>query len=199
MHKTNMAMTKTKDLRNRCGFSQEELAEKSGLSLRTIQRIENGDTNPRGDSLRRLAAALETSPDELTDRTVAKDSSFLNLMLLSSLSFLIFPILGIIVPLVIWLIKKDRTAEHNNAAKTIIGFEILWNAALFIVSGIIVLSTFIRVVETIDEVSPSMVTGYLHNISLSQMAIYSLNMVFIAANFFRLQRGKDIRIWPFGS
>ena len=56
-------MTKIKDLRKRRGLSQEELAEKSGLSLRTIQRIENGETDPRGDSLRRLAAALETSPD----------------------------------------------------------------------------------------------------------------------------------------
>lgn len=35
---------KIKSLRNRKGFSQEELAEKTGLSLRTIQRIENGET-----------------------------------------------------------------------------------------------------------------------------------------------------------
>ncbi len=31
------------ELRNRKGFSQEVLAEESGLSLRTIQRIENED------------------------------------------------------------------------------------------------------------------------------------------------------------
>ena len=33
---------RVKELRNRKGMSQELLAEKSGLSLRTIQRIENG-------------------------------------------------------------------------------------------------------------------------------------------------------------
>jgi transcriptional regulator with XRE-family HTH domain len=37
-----------KELRNRRCFSQEELSEKTGLSLRTIQRIENGETEPRG-------------------------------------------------------------------------------------------------------------------------------------------------------
>jgi transcriptional regulator with XRE-family HTH domain len=38
-----------KELRNRKGMSQEFLAEESGLSLRTIQRIENSETVPRGD------------------------------------------------------------------------------------------------------------------------------------------------------
>jgi transcriptional regulator with XRE-family HTH domain len=56
-----------KNLRIRKGFSQEELAEISGLSLRTIQRIENGETEPRGDSLKRLVTAFEVSPDEILD------------------------------------------------------------------------------------------------------------------------------------
>jgi transcriptional regulator with XRE-family HTH domain len=40
-------------------LSQEELSEKSGLSLRTIQRLENGESVPRGDTLKRLTNALE--------------------------------------------------------------------------------------------------------------------------------------------
>ena len=39
MNNHNLA-TKIKDLRNRKGFSQEQLSEVSKLSLRTIQRIE---------------------------------------------------------------------------------------------------------------------------------------------------------------
>ena len=45
---------KVKELRKRKGFSQEELAENSGLSLRTIQRIENGETEPTGETLKRI-------------------------------------------------------------------------------------------------------------------------------------------------
>jgi transcriptional regulator with XRE-family HTH domain len=56
---------RVKGLRNQTGMTQESLAENSGLSLRTIQRIENNETSPRGDSLKRLAIALNTSPDEL--------------------------------------------------------------------------------------------------------------------------------------
>lgn len=42
------------------GWSQEELARHSGLSTRTIQRIEAGQT-PGLESLKCLAAVLETS------------------------------------------------------------------------------------------------------------------------------------------
>ena len=36
-----------KTLRLKKGITQEELAEKTEISVRTIQRIENGDVDPR--------------------------------------------------------------------------------------------------------------------------------------------------------
>ena len=57
MNNLNLAL-RVKELRNRKGFSQETLAEESSLSLRTIQRIENNESIPRGDTLKRLANAL---------------------------------------------------------------------------------------------------------------------------------------------
>ena len=41
----NLLGLRIKELRKQKGMSQEFLAEESGLSLRTIQRIENGETN----------------------------------------------------------------------------------------------------------------------------------------------------------
>ena len=55
-----------KDLRTTKGWSQEDLSENSGLSLRTIQRLENGDSVPRGDTLQRLTNALEIPSDFFT-------------------------------------------------------------------------------------------------------------------------------------
>lgn len=45
--------------RKRLGLSQEELAARAKLSLRTIQRIEKEETEPRGKTLQLIAAALE--------------------------------------------------------------------------------------------------------------------------------------------
>lgn len=47
-----------KDLRISKNLTQEELSEKSDLSLRTIQRLENGESIPRGDTLKRITDAL---------------------------------------------------------------------------------------------------------------------------------------------
>ncbi len=47
MERSDLAK-RVKELRTKKGLSQEQLAEASGLSLRTIQRIENGETLPRG-------------------------------------------------------------------------------------------------------------------------------------------------------
>ena len=48
-----------KKLRAARGMSQEYLADESRVSLRTIQRLENGKSEPRGDTLKRLTNALE--------------------------------------------------------------------------------------------------------------------------------------------
>jgi|TARA_B110000305_G_C19461481_1_gene654747 transcriptional regulator with XRE-family HTH domain len=63
--KNNGSSSKVKELRKRKEFSQEELAEKSGLSVRTIQRIENGESDPTEESIKRISVALEVNPDEL--------------------------------------------------------------------------------------------------------------------------------------
>jgi transcriptional regulator with XRE-family HTH domain len=47
-------------LRLQRGWSQEQLAELTGLSVRTIQRIERGQT-PSAESLKALAAVLEVN------------------------------------------------------------------------------------------------------------------------------------------
>ncbi len=54
---------KVKELRVKNNLSQEGLANLSELSLRTIQRIENGDTNPIGDTKRKIISVLESFPN----------------------------------------------------------------------------------------------------------------------------------------
>lgn len=53
-----------KKLRAAKNWSQEQLSEACGLSLRTIQRLENGD-NASIESVRALAAVFEIDPNEL--------------------------------------------------------------------------------------------------------------------------------------
>jgi transcriptional regulator with XRE-family HTH domain len=51
-------------------MTQQELADKSGLGLRTIVRIESDKVEPRYSTIKSLAAALEVEPRELVEPKV---------------------------------------------------------------------------------------------------------------------------------
>ncbi|GAA4007234.1 hypothetical protein GCM10022408_18920 [Hymenobacter fastidiosus] len=60
-------------IRKSKGFSRELLAEQSGVSLRTIQRVEQGDTVPRGHTVRALAAALGVALEDFRPEPLPVD------------------------------------------------------------------------------------------------------------------------------
>jgi transcriptional regulator with XRE-family HTH domain len=60
-------MPTIKVLRESKGWTQDELAAKSGVTARTISRLENTDRQPEKSTLRLLALALGVDPDELID------------------------------------------------------------------------------------------------------------------------------------
>ena len=132
MNNQNLAI-KIKDLRNRKGFSQEQLSEEAKLSLRTIQRIEKGESIPRGDTLIKLTQALGVTPDDLLEWTDIEDKGYLTLLNLSSISILIQPLLGIIIPLVMWILKREKIKLVDDTGKELISFQITWTLILYIV------------------------------------------------------------------
>ena len=132
---TNLHLAdKVREFRTRKGLSQEALAEASGISHRTVQRIENGKSNPTGDTLRRLAAALSVNPDDLVDWTIKEDNSFLVYLNLSALTFLVFPILGILVPFMMWTSKKDKFKDVNKVGIELVNFELNWTILLVVIT-----------------------------------------------------------------
>ena len=57
-----------KEIRISKGFTQSELSEKSGIAVRTIQRIENSEVTPSIYSLNAIGAALEVKLNEVPIR-----------------------------------------------------------------------------------------------------------------------------------
>jgi transcriptional regulator with XRE-family HTH domain len=56
-----------RELRLKKGITQEELAAKTDISVRTIQRIESGDVDARAFTLQSIAAALEVDYEVLVN------------------------------------------------------------------------------------------------------------------------------------
>mgnify|MGYP005992171163 CR=1 FL=1 len=74
METKNLAK-KLKELRILRGMSQEYLAEESRVSLRTIQRIENNESEPTGETVKRIANALDAQLTELTGSNLVAETN----------------------------------------------------------------------------------------------------------------------------
>lgn len=64
-----------KELRALRGMSQEYLADESRVGLRTIQRIENNESEPTGETLKRIAIALDVELSELIGSNSVTETS----------------------------------------------------------------------------------------------------------------------------
>ena len=56
---------KLRDTRKRKLLTQEQLAERSGVGIATIIRVERNQVEPRGSTIRKLADALDVDAGEL--------------------------------------------------------------------------------------------------------------------------------------
>jgi transcriptional regulator with XRE-family HTH domain len=64
-YKYNSGMATLKELRENLYLSQEDLAGKSGMTVGTINRLENGKQKPRLGTIRKLAEALGVKPADI--------------------------------------------------------------------------------------------------------------------------------------
>jgi transcriptional regulator with XRE-family HTH domain len=110
---TNMKINgkKISETRKLKGLTQEELAEKSKMNLRTIQRIENNESIPRGKSLRLICDVLEISlEDTLISEKQRRVKTIINIFINSI--FLI--VLNIILMSIIGYLTLDSEANMNS-------------------------------------------------------------------------------------
>ncbi|PIF33156.1 uncharacterized protein DUF4870 [Flavobacterium sp. 9] len=114
-------------LREGKNLTQTELAEKSGLSLRTIQRIEAGNI-PKGFTLKALANVFETEPEKLIPFKEITKLDRAKLINFSSLFGLIIPFGGVILPLI--LTYKTNDPKNKELGKSIVSVQILIAVAL---------------------------------------------------------------------
>jgi transcriptional regulator with XRE-family HTH domain len=62
----NHRQSNVRRVREELGISREGLADKAGVSVRTLERIEAGQTVPRRATIKVLADALGVEPKEIS-------------------------------------------------------------------------------------------------------------------------------------
>jgi uncharacterized Tic20 family protein len=191
MKNTDLAK-KIKELRTRKGFSQDQLAETAQINLRTVQRIEAGETEPRGDTLKRLASALNVTPDEMIDWAEQEDNNFLMFVNLSALAYIVFPLLGVIIPMTLWMSRKDKIRHLNEMGKRLLNFQISWCVFMFVVYALVMSAV-------IFHVHIPVLRGSVGSMEVALIAIallYLSNAIFIIVNSYRSAVGLNVFYKP---
>ncbi len=173
---------KLKELRKKKAWSQEQLSTESGLSLRTIQRIENGESEPTGHSLLQLTQALGVSPDEIMEWAPAEDKGYLIVLNLTALTFLLHPLLGIILPLVMYILKREHIRRVEDTGRKQLSFMISWGLVIYMILTIAAAGRFIifswDLADTIRSlfVEPGWITLSLNSIYIFMISIILINV-----------------------
>jgi transcriptional regulator with XRE-family HTH domain len=131
------------------GLTQEQLAERASVTVRTIQRIESDESIPRDYTLKAIAAALgmpledfisvrsclnkvctaylsvqEEKPAEPTE-----NRHFLQLLNLSAFSYLVVPFIHFLIPIFLLKKKKDKDDVLQTTGQRIIRQQIYWTVS----------------------------------------------------------------------
>lgn len=132
MKDKNVLAERIRQRRVQKGYSQEFLSESANISIRTLQRIESGQTEPRGHTLIALAEALDIAIEDLMDFTKQENSNTLHAINLSALAYWAFPLGNIILPLILWIINKDKVKGANQFGKRQVLIQIGWTSLIFL-------------------------------------------------------------------
>ncbi|WP_288243322.1 helix-turn-helix domain-containing protein [uncultured Chryseobacterium sp.] len=183
-------MSQLKKIREIKNLTQEELAQKSGLSVRTIQRIEAG-MQPKGYTLKTLAKSLdipekdlsapeidvpqETEIEELP--LVTKEDKSPNLALvkiinLSSLPVTWFPVANFIVPLVIMLVTKNKSP---------------------IIKQIISLQIFLAIVSPVIFMMVALLKLGSRIVMITMILLVLVNIYIILRNAYEIDKKNSLR------
>ena len=191
-------------------LSQQELADKSGISIRTIQRIEKKLSSGSPYIIKSLCKALQIEVDDIelstlipeiteansqkeleqfnTDNEDDKTKSTLKLVNFSSIFILLFPLLNLLIPsLLYW--KHKKSLRNNPVALKIISFQIIWTIGTLII--LIFIPLIIQAIFGLYESS-----GFPFYFLLYLICVF-LNILATFAIAIRINKSEDIAILPF--
>ena len=188
---------KVKELRQKHGFSQEELAQKAGISLRTVQRIEKAETTPQGNTLKKLADALGVPTSEIIDWGLKEDRQFLKALNLSALTLLANGLLGILIPMVLWIAKKYKIKGVDELSKDLINFQITLYVIYFCIFEIYSFAQLGRVVfPPTMNVTFGRLTVHVFLFALLIYGTFIYKVALILYNQKRIHMGKPPKYFP---
>jgi transcriptional regulator with XRE-family HTH domain len=191
--------------RKKKGLTQEELAGLTGLTVRTIQRIESNATSPQSFSLKKIASALDLEfesliavplptpaneqPMPVKDLPYPDNTTyhFMTVLNFSCFFYLVIPWVHFLVPIRLLKKRTDLPAADVEMGQKIIRQQIYWIIALHISMLLLLAYNLITVSINGDK-------GNTINYLWPFFLLYALNAVIILRNDFMIRRRHNTLI-----
>jgi len=122
------------------GITQETLSELTGLNVRTIQRIESGEVDPRLYTLKLIADALGVTLEELLPEPSQHERNQLAVLQITPVAFFLFPGIGnILLPFIYWMLKKEEVPGISKYGRQLMNAQLTYSivAGIFMMTGIV--------------------------------------------------------------
>ena len=119
------------------GITQETLAELTGLNVRTVQRIEAGEVDPRLYTLKSIADALQVNIEELLPDPTQHELNQLVVLHITPIGFFLFPVIGnVLLPFIFWMLKREEINGVNKHGKDILNGQLTYSILISLLFGI---------------------------------------------------------------
>lgn len=128
------------------GITQEALSELTGLNVRTIQRIESGEVDPRLYTLKSIADALSVSLEELLPEPTQHELNQIAVLHITPAGFFLFPVVGnVLLPFIFWMLKREEINGINKHGKDILNSQLTYSIVIAIGIGAVMAMAFIQI------------------------------------------------------
>ncbi|MEO5978933.1 MAG: helix-turn-helix domain-containing protein [Chryseolinea sp.] len=118
------------------GMTQEALSELTGLNVRTIQRIEAGEVDPRMYTLKSIADGLGINLEELLPEPSQHELNQIAILHVTPAGFFLFPVFGnILLPFIFWMLKREEVNGINRHGKDILNGQLTYSIVISIFMG----------------------------------------------------------------
>ena len=175
--------TRLADIRKQKALSQDELAGQANINIRTLQRIEKGETEPRGHTLNVLCQVLDLRPEDILDYGREEDRQFRIILHLSVLAFLLLPLGNLLLPLLLWLTKGKKVLQAHEQGANILNFQLVWSVVTYSLIGT---GAFLKL-ESLPN-SGLFLKGFL--------IMYALNASAALVAAWQAREGKAVKFYP---
>ena len=142
----NSLHTKLIDKRKYLRMTQQELANRTGLSARTIQRMESGKTTPQDHSIKRMMEVLQID-EEYVDNS--QGFKLARRVINGSILLAVIAPINLIVHIILGIVYCN-VFTNNRVVQKVVGFQIFWTAFQVIIILAFPLISYISTGERVN-------------------------------------------------